>query len=79
MTGATKNLTPEQKERIAEIRKVGESRIAQAQIMLDEKMKQVAGRPDFAEQIEQERREFLEEKERIERDTERDVEAIKNR
>ncbi|MBF0169915.1 MAG: hypothetical protein HQK87_02305 [Nitrospinae bacterium] len=78
MGGQTRCLTPEQKERIAERRKVGEARIAEAQIMLDEKIKKSGGRPDFADQIAAARKDFQAERERIDRETEQAIEAIRN-
>ena len=43
VTGGVKSLTASQKERIAEIRSIAEAKVAEDTIMLDKKLKSLAG------------------------------------
>ena len=77
MAGETKSLSDEQKERIAEEKRKAEAKIAEARIMLDEKIAKAESADAFAREIEEARENFLSEKARIEEKLEDIIETIR--
>ncbi|MBI4665805.1 MAG: hypothetical protein HY751_05265 [Nitrospinae bacterium] len=75
--GELKSLSASQKAAIAEARSKTEAKIAEAKIMLDEKMKKIAGRPEYAAALEEAKENFRQEKTRVEEALEREIEAIR--
>lgn len=63
---------------IAEARKKAEARIAEAEIMMNDKIKKVAGHPAYGEAITEVRENFVREKTKIEENLEREIEKIRN-
>jgi len=77
MAGETKSLSDEQKERIAEEKRKAEAKIAEARIMLDEKIAKAESADAFAREIEEAIENFLSEKARIEEKLEDIIETIR--
>ncbi|MDH5637003.1 MAG: hypothetical protein OEZ04_00760 [Nitrospinota bacterium] len=70
-------LTGEQKEKIALVRNKAEAKKAETQIMMDDRLKKMVEAGAAPEDVEKTRREFLDQMDKIDRDTEREVEKIK--
>lgn len=73
-----KSLTAEQKERIANIRSIAEAKIAEEAIMLDQKLKSLAGNEMASAEADLIKREFLRDKKKIEEKAEDDIEKIRS-
>lgn len=75
-----KKLTPEQKERIAEIRKDFKARIADLDVTLGEKLKRLPERTppeQIAGKMEELKTHFLEEKKALEEEMEKQIQAVR--
>ncbi|MDH5510321.1 MAG: hypothetical protein OEZ32_08200 [Nitrospinota bacterium] len=70
-------LTGEQKEKIALVRNKAEAKKAETQIMMDDRLKKMAPTGSAPEEMEKIRREFMDQIDKIDRDTEAEVEKIK--
>lgn len=78
--GGAKKLTNEQKEEIAEIRRVSEAKIAELTIMADEKLEKLMGAEgeEYAVARDELTKELIREKAKIEDKTERSIEKVRN-
>lgn len=70
-------LTDDQKARIADLRKKAEAKIAESRIMLDDKISKLGDQPAFAATIAEAEENFRREKMKIEEETERKIEKIR--
>lgn len=70
-------LTGDQKARIAELRKRAEAKIAESRIMLDDKISKLGDQPAFAATIEEAEENFRRERTKIEEETERKIDKIR--
>ncbi len=77
--GKSVKLDKEQKEKIAEVRSIGEAKIAEAKIMLDDKLANMTRKPGLFAEIEKIKEEYRTDIERVESDVERKVDKIRNR
>ncbi len=73
--GKGKNLTNEQKKKIGQIRQIAEAKIAEARIMLDDKISKLGG--NF-EAVEQAKAEFRFDITKIEKDTEKKIAKVRD-
>ena len=73
-----KKLSGEQKEKIAELRRMSEAKIAELQIMMNEKLDKLAGQgPEAQAATEELNNEFLAQKAGIEERTEGQIEKVR--
>lgn len=70
-----KGLTSDQKERIGEIRKIAESKVAEAEIMMNDKVSKALQDPSVVEVL---REGFQKEKRKIEEKAENNIEKIRD-
>jgi hypothetical protein len=70
-------LTDDQKTRIAELRKKAEAKIAESRIMLDDKISRLGTQPGSQAVIEEAEDNIRREKAKIEEETERKIEKIR--
>ncbi|MDH4185149.1 MAG: hypothetical protein OEV92_13055 [Nitrospinota bacterium] len=75
--GAAKKLTEAQRQQIAEIRQVGEAKKAEVKIMMDDKLRKLAETAAAPEVVTKTRREFQDQIDKIERDTDAKAEKVK--